>query len=319
MDDIEIIPSELILSGSARRLRSVDAKLQEEMKSISGSQDDPLLSSSSSSSSQATLRQKQTKPVTPAIMPRPIQEPKYLSFPTLLSSRESRPLGRPHIPLRPTFVAKSDNTNNSNVKKKKKKKTDLLLANQAKPRLPVPLPPRRSDGRFMKTEKPARARPPPAPTSATPKKITSSSPFPRAKKAVSAGPLPPPKVNLSPGEWVWGKKFVEDVETWLPAEIVDPESSDAPLSVLQDAKEKLREGKVLLWFIERGGKRSWAWVLGKHLLGFGHRRSAVRRMKKLDQYIKDLVMDAYQEALKFAVPKEETEGYDDDDDDDDDM
>jgi len=286
MDDIEIIPSELIFSGNARRLRSVDAKLQEEMKTLAP----PPPPTPTPPASRAPPTP--SRPQTPApTTPKP---------PSLQLGQGS---AQPRSRVRPTFVGPLPTLRTA--QKGPKAPEDAPKGKIATTlKIVVPLPPRRADGRFVKALPTFKV----PSTAKTPQRVVS--PPPQKKAEPSPVMQTPLKINTRPGDWVWGKRTVDGVETWYPALVVDPKSSDAPLAILQDSKQRQAEGKVLLSFIERGGKRHWAWILAKALLAFGHRRSAVRRIKKLSQHTKDLVMDAYEEALKHSAPQHS--GYGDD-------
>jgi len=106
LDSIQIIPSELMISGSGRRLRSVDAKLEEEMKTMTGSRGNRPKPSSSSSSSSSSAPST-PKPRTPA--------PTYTFsesssatgiFRRVVSKQPKKKLQFARLPLRKTLIGR---------------------------------------------------------------------------------------------------------------------------------------------------------------------------------------------------------------------
>lgn len=274
---MKIIPSELIVSGSARRLRSVDAKLKEEMKSLNT----PSKQNSSASSAP------QTQQPQPQIM-----SPEKKNGQMSAESSSPRRLRTPAKPLQPPKPAP-----NSALPKRIRNRTPTTPKNPNDPMNPQA---RTTNGRFLTTSQPQRT--------ATP--VTKGSSTRRLPP-----PLPPPSLDppsLTTGMWGWGKKAVKGLETWFPAEIADPAGPNVPASFSKQAQEMRKEGMVLLRYIEGGGARSWGWHSHRGLLRFGTARVMKRRIRKLDDYGKNLVTKAFEEALKHVVTEDGEDGDEED-------
>jgi len=338
LDSIQIIPSELMISGSGRRLRSVDAKLEEEMKTMTGSRENRPKPSSSSSSSSSSAPST-PKPRTPA--------PTYTFsesssatgiFRRVVSKQPKKKLQFARLPLRKTLIGRpltSSSVDGSNSSRLGLKIMRMVSGPKSRTHMVV-LPSRLSNGRFATLTPDQKAKVKEMQRKALQQDKT---PIPKSPPAVGASPTSPntpqlrsPKLSprvvstplgfsspvRTPGTWIWGKMTVHGVTTWYPAEVVDPGTPKLPQTIARDREIMLAKGNALISFIEKGGQRTLAWHPERQLLKFGSRRLAVRRIKKLDQYTKDLVMDAYDEALKHSPAGTDDPSDDEDDDDEED-